>query len=288
MMDYSAMIQNRKSVRGFLDKKVSAAALAEVEAYYQKECQRLVPALKTELRIFGSEAREALEGSAGYENFLIGAPQYLVLLSAEGEYAEENAGFMMEDMILKLTEMDLGSCWITFADADKVKEALKIDSSMKVAAIVAFGYAQKLSKRLRLNILSMSNVDVQAKRHYYDPKVSVYDMVFMNEWGKSDGLDEHIGFYDDMLWEAFYASTLTPSYLNRQPYGFVLRDHRLFLVRKPDEYTDEVSAKLGLGIVMLHFSGTASKWSSKISWELGQAEGISLPEGHTVAAVCNL
>ena len=108
-MDYSAMIQNRKSVRGFLDKKVSAVTLAEVEAYYQKECQRLVPTLETELRIFGSEAREALEGSAGYENFLIGAPQYLVLLSAEGEYAEENAGFMMEDMILKLTEMDLGS-----------------------------------------------------------------------------------------------------------------------------------------------------------------------------------
>lgn len=287
-MDYSAMIQNRKSVRGFLDKKVSAATLAEVEAYYQKGCQRLVPGLETKLHIFGSEAREALEGSAGYENFLIGAPQYLVLLSAEGEYAEENAGYMMEDMVLKLTEMDLGSCWITFADADKVKEALKIDSSMKVAAIVAFGYTQKLSKRLRLNILSMSNVDVQAKRHYYDPKVSVYDMVFMNEWGKSDGLDEHIGFYDDMLWEAFYASTLTPSYLNRQPYGFVLRDHKLFLVRKPDEYTDEVSAKLGLGIVMLHFSGTASKWSSKISWELGQAEGIDLPEGHTVAAVCNL
>lgn len=287
-MDYSAMIQNRKSVRGFLDKKVSAGTLAEVEAYYQKECQRLVPSLETELRIFGSEAREALEGSAGYENFLIGAPQYLVLLSAEGEYAEENAGFMMEDMILKLTEMDLGSCWVTFADADKVKEALKIDSSMKVAAIAAFGYAKKQAKRLRLNILSMSNVDIQAKRHYYDPKVGIDDMVFMNEWGNSDGVDDQIGFYDDMLWEAFYAATLTPSYLNRQPYGFVIRDHRIFLVRKPDDYTDEVSAKLGLGIVMLHFSGAASKWSGKLKWELGQAGELSLPEGHTVAAACNL
>ena len=287
-MDYSAMIQNRKSVRGFLDKKVSAVTLAEVEAYYQKECQRLVPSLETELRIFGSEAREALEGSAGYENFLIGAPQYLVLLSAEGEYAEENAGFMMEDMILKLTEMDLGSCWVTFADADKVKEALKIDSSMKVAAIAAFGYAKKQAKRLRLNILSMSNVDIQAKRHYYDPKVGIDDMVFMNEWGNSDGVDDQIGFYDDMLWEAFYAATLTPSYLNRQPYGFVIRDHRIFLVRKPDDYTDEVSAKLGLGIVMLHFSGATSKWSGKMKWELGQAGELSLPEGYTVAAACNL
>lgn len=288
-MDYSAMIQNRRSVRGFQDKEVSAAALAEIKAYYQKECRRLVPSLETELHIFGSEAREALEGSAGYENFLIGAPQYLVLLSAEGEYAEENAGFMMEDMILKLTAMDLGSCWITFADADKVKAALKIDSSMKVAAIAAFGYGEKLTKRLRLNILSMSNVDARAKRHYYAPKLGIYDMVFMNEWGNDHGLDEFIGFYDDMLWEAFYASTLTPSYLNRQPYGFILRDHKIYLVQKPDPYTDEVSAKLGLGIVMLHFFGAASKWSSQINWELGgAAEEIALPEGHTVAAICNL
>lgn len=286
-MNYSAMIQNRKSVRGFSDKKVSEATLKEIGNYYQTGCQRLFPSLDTELLIYGSEAREALEGAAGYENFLIGAPQYLVLLSAEDEYAEENAGYMMEDMILKLTEMDLGSCWITFADADKVKEALHIENPMKVAAIAAFGYAEKQTKRLRLNILSMSNVDARAKRHYYAPKVDIYDMVFINEWGNSQGLDEFIGFYDDMLWEAFYAATLTPSYLNRQPYGFVLCDHKIYLVQKPDEYTDTVSAKLGLGIVMLHFSSVAAQFSGKADWKLGTAE-LALPEGYTVAAISDL
>ena len=71
-MNYSALIQNRKSVREFADKPVSAAALAEIEAYYQKSCQRLVPELETKLCVFGQEAREALEGAAGYESFLIG------------------------------------------------------------------------------------------------------------------------------------------------------------------------------------------------------------------------
>ena len=33
-----------------------------------------------------------MEGAAGYESFLIGAPNYLVLLSAKGELAGENAG----------------------------------------------------------------------------------------------------------------------------------------------------------------------------------------------------
>ena len=65
-MNYSALIQNRKSVREFADKQVPAAALAEMEAYYQKSCQRLIPALETKLCVFGQEAREALEGAAGY------------------------------------------------------------------------------------------------------------------------------------------------------------------------------------------------------------------------------
>lgn len=60
-MNYSALIQNRKSVREFADKPVSAAALAEIETYYQKSCQRLVPELETKLCVFGQEAREALE-----------------------------------------------------------------------------------------------------------------------------------------------------------------------------------------------------------------------------------
>ena len=129
-MNYSALIQNRKSVREFADKPVSAAALAEIEAYYQKSCQRLVPELETKLCVFGQEAREALEGAAGYESFLIGAPNYLVLLSAKGDQAGVNAGYMMEDLVLKLTDMDLGCCWITFTDSEKVKAALKIDSQI--------------------------------------------------------------------------------------------------------------------------------------------------------------
>jgi hypothetical protein len=92
-----------------------------------------------------------------------------------------------------------------------------------------------------------------------------------------------------MLWESLYAATLTPSYLNRQPYRFVLKEHQVILVQKPDEYTDEVSAKLGLGIVMLHFISVASQWSAKVEWKLDEnVEGLNLPEGHRIAAVCTL
>ncbi len=287
-MNYSALIQNRKSVREFTDQKVSADVLAEITAYHQKSCQRLIPDLKTELRVFGEEAGEALLGAAGYQSFLIGAPQYLVLLSAQDPHAGENAGYIMEDLILKLTDLDLSCCWLTFTDSTQVKLALQITSDMDVAAIVAFGYGVKTTKRLRLNVLSMSNVDICAQRQYFAPKNSIHDMVFMHTWGNRDGVDEFIGFYDDMLWEAFYAASLSPSYLNRQPYGFVIRDGKLILVRKPDSYTTEIDGKLDLGIVLLHFTSVASQWAGKITWSFADGEQLQLPEGHTAVVSCAL
>ena len=288
-MNYSALIQNRKSVREFADKKVPASALAEIEAYYQKSCQRLVPELETKLCVFGEEAKAALEGAAGYKSFLVGAPNYLVLLSAKGDLAVENAGYMMEDMVLKLTDMDLGCCWLAFTDSEKIKSALKIDSALDVVAIVAFGQGVKTTKRLRVNILSMSKVDISAQRQYFAPKHGLHDMVFMNTWGNCEGVDEYIGFYDDMLWEAFYAAAQSPSYLNRQPYGFIIHDGQITLVKAPDSYTDEIDGKLGLGIVLLHFTSTASQWAGKIKWSFGaDAAKLQLPEGYETVASCKV
>lgn len=290
IVDYSAMIENRKSVRAFRKDSVSASVISEIDSFYQNECHRLVPAIRTQIQFFGIEAREALEGAAGYNDFLVGAPQYLVLLSEEAEYAEENAGYIMEDLVLKMTDMGIDSCWLTFFDASKVKEALKLDTDLQVAAIVAFGYGEKRAKKMRLNILSMAKVTLAAKRHYYDPKVSIDDIVFMEQWGQSEGVEEHIGFYDDILWHAFRAATLSPSYMNRQPYGFVIHgQHQITLVRTADEFTDDVSAKLNLGIAMLHFAAVAAQFGGEADWTLGAEDSsLKLPEGYSVAASCRI
>lgn len=286
-MNYSALIENRKSVREFTDKAVSEDLLAKVKAYYENDVMRLLPQLRTQLLILGEEAKNALEGAAGYNQFLVGAPNYLVLLSQGNTWMDVNAGYIMEDLVLKLADLGLDSCWVTFTDSDRVKKAVGIDSPLEVAAIVAFGYGVKTTKRLRLNILSMSNVDISAKRRYFEPKRSLYDMVFMNAWGDTYKLDDYIGFFDDMLWEAFHAASLAPSYLNRQAYGFVIHDSQISLVRRPDSYTTGKDGDLSLGIVMQHFAAAASGWAGKINWQLGSEAGdLALPEDHAVVASC--
>jgi len=282
-MKYSALIQNRKSVREFSDRYVSFEDIEKIKTYYNHHVRRLLPEVETELRMFGLDARAVLEGAAGYKQFLVGSPQYMVLLSAKGPNSGENAGYIMEDLILKLTDMGLDSCWMTFTDSEYVKTALEIDSPLEVAAIAAFGYGVKTTKRLRLNVLSMSKVDVAAQRQYFAPKKGVSDLVFLNDWGSRQGVEEFIGFYDDMLWEAFYAASLSPSYLNRQPYGFVLRDGRVYLVQVPDEHTDEIDGRLGLGIVLLLFYDVAEQWAGKVAWSF-EDKALELPDGYKVVA----
>ena len=282
-MNYAALIQNRKSVREFRDEVVLFRLLERVKEHYHNNLRRLVPEIGTELYFFGTDAREALEGAAGYHKFLVGAPQYLVLLSKDHPQAGLNAGFIMEDLILKLTDLGLDSCWVTFTDSELVKEVLGVDSDLQVAAIAAFGYGVKTTRRLRLNIKSMSSIDIIAKRQFFEPKVSVRELVHRGTWGDRDGLDNAIGFYDDMLWEAFYAASLAPSYLNRQAYGFLLKPGSVTLVSKPDAYNTAIDRDLSLGIVMHHFTVTAENWAGKLSWSFDSSD-VSLPDGHKAIA----
>ena len=277
-MNYIAMIQNRKSVRAFRSKEVSDATLAELRTHYERNCRRLIPELATELVILDADAQSALEGAAGYQQFLIGAPHYLMLLSAPHIHAEENAGYMMEELVLKLTELDIDSCWLTFTDSARIKTALGLTTPLEVAAIVAFGYGEKTQKKLRLNILNMSTVDVTVERQYFAPKKGIRELVNVDTWGNKEGLDEMLGFYDVMLWQAFYAVSLAPSYLNRQPYGFLVRDHEIIFVQISDPYTDGTDAGLDTGIALLHFAAVAAQLLGKGRWEL-DPEGVEgIPE----------
>ena len=288
-MNYSALIQNRKSFRQFKEKQVSSRDVAQVREYYDRSVRRLFPEIRTELQVYGTDARAALEGAAGYNQFLVGAPQYLVLLSENHPMMHLNAGYLMEDLVLKLTEMNLDTCWLTFADSADVKKALLVDPGMEVAAIVAFGYGVKTTKRLRLNVRSMSDVDLVAQHRYMEPKRSVYDMAFIDFWGNTYKLDEHIGFFDEMLWESLYAATLAPSYLNRQAYGFVIHPGGISLVSRPDAYNAPIDGELSLGIVMHHFTAVAENWTGKIIWRFGKTTAeLELPEGHEVIATCAL
>ena len=100
-MNYSLLIENRRSVREFTTQHICPCALTKIKDFYNESCRRLDGTIKTALLVFGTDARQKLEGAAGYERFLIGAPNYLVLLSEKTPLSGLNAGYIMQDISLK-------------------------------------------------------------------------------------------------------------------------------------------------------------------------------------------
>ena len=60
------------------------------------------------------------------------------------EYYRIDLGIAMEHMVLKATELGLGTCWVGWFKEDKVKEILNIPERVRVSALLAVGYPKDI------------------------------------------------------------------------------------------------------------------------------------------------
>ena len=65
------------------------------------------------------------------------------------EYYQIDLGIAMEHMVLKATELGLGTCWIGWFDESTLKKILNIPNKIKVSALLAVGYSKDESSRKR-------------------------------------------------------------------------------------------------------------------------------------------
>lgn len=285
MMNYSKLIEERVSSRAFKDKPVPAKVIDALLAYYEKGAARLFDEIRTELIIAGTKDREKLERTAGYNEFLIGAPQYLILLTEDSPNAFINAGYIMEDLSLKLQELSCGACFITFADGAAIKKALSISSDKTVAAILAFGIPTPIRKKIHVNILTMSNVIVKGGKSYFAPKKSIGDLACFDS--NRDNLEDCLDKYGDALREPLRAASLAPSYMNCQPYSFLIKGHKVCLIGEPNDLTPAIDYNLNLGVVLLHFTAVLEDYIGRVTWTFTE-ESPALPGGAKQIAYCEI
>ena len=139
-MDYYNLAIKRESTRSFKRRPVSDKQLAELSGYFP-QCARLLPEIETDIRILGAEVCSLLKGCAGYHDLMIEAPNYLVIASRPEAHYLENAGYMGEDLVLKMTELEIETCWITINDEEEAGRRLELSEGMRPAALIAFGNA---------------------------------------------------------------------------------------------------------------------------------------------------
>jgi len=70
----------------------------------------------------------------------------------------------MEHMVLKATELGLGTCWIGWFREEKIKEILGIPGSIRVTALLTVGYPGN---------------EASAKRK----RKSLEEIVYRDKWG---------------------------------------------------------------------------------------------------------
>lgn len=277
-MNYFELATKRKSTRDFKDKEVSESLMAKIKAYFM-DCKRLVPAIKVEFRIIDPKLSPMMNGCVGYKDYLIEAPHYLLILSEKADRYIENAGFIGEDIVLKMTDMDIDTCWITISDSKKLKERLNLNTDMEPAALIAFGYEKATLSLKRLDIVNQSNVTMKKRSGYEAPKLYIEDAIYAEDMGIKEE-NSTLDHYTD-LYQALVAACCAPSFLNLQPYRFIIDDGLFILVSLEHGQTSEEDQALNLGILMLNFYAVLSQRSGVYGkWELKAPEkALELPEG---------
>jgi nitroreductase len=160
-MDFTELVQARRSVRTFSGEEVSEKIIRQVV-----ECARLAPSWKNQqcwhFIVIRDKERIAEIVSAGMvlgNSWLKKAP---VLLVACGDplksgdrggipYYLVDVSIALEHIVLGATEMGLGTCWVGIFDEKKLMECLDIPKNLKIVALTPLGYpADNMSVRERL------------------------------------------------------------------------------------------------------------------------------------------
>lgn len=251
-------LKDRKSVRDFKNKKVKKDILEEIQSYceeFEEEESKIgfeFPMFEDGKRIF-----ESLSGVGGYAGVMIESPHYIGLKLLDGnEDSEIYGAYYMEKLITKLTELNLGSCWISLAGVEpKIKEILFDLKDERMDYILAIGHPARKNP---------------FKTESTSSRLGVDDIVFDGKIGNSMDQDEleHRGL-DDL----FYYIRFAPSGYNSQPWRFILKQNKVSLLLS--YITEDELSLTDAGIIMYYFENLAKSLGIENSWKLVNKSDIA-------------
>ncbi len=181
----------RKSVRSYRKEPLEDMLLTEIDEHF-RSLINLFDEGRTDMRIFDN-----LNGRIRLRHIgSVKAPYYLIFYAENSTRSEMNMGFLMQEMVLYLTTKGLGSCYI---GSRNIRRDLREKDGIPMVGLVAFGRAAG----------SPTRKPIDAKRKSLDEICVIKDkpVQWMNQLVE--------------------AARIAPSANNRQPWRFVVCDHRI-------------------------------------------------------------
>ncbi len=233
---------------------------------------------------FGNSARFRFVGATesdfsslkdlGTYGFIKGAKSFIIGAVKKNEKDLEDYGYLMERLILYLTDLGLATCWLG-ASFNKSSFAEKMDLSGDevIPAVTPVGY--RAEKR--------GAVDSLIRRAAGSKNRKKGDEIFFSEEFNIPLTQEEAGKYSLPL----EMVRLAPSASNKQPWR-IIKDKKgnvfHFYLRRTKGYYKEDNIfkmmdlqRIDMGIAMCHFELTANELGLKGKWK-DTDPGIALPE----------
>ena len=156
-MDLDKAIESRHSVRDFKEAKrvnykevidaISSAAKAPL-AGNLSTLRFVIVSNKQKIKDLAIASQQDFIAKAGYVIVVCSDKKSLERYYYEraDRYAKQQAGAAIQNMLLKLTELGLGTCWIGAYSDESVKRILSIPENIDVEAIFPIGYEADTSR----------------------------------------------------------------------------------------------------------------------------------------------
>lgn len=253
----SNFLKDRKSIRDYKKKKLDSKSMENVMSL-MGEIQEEANNEYFDFILFenGEKVHNSLKGIGGYAGVMIESPHYIgIRLKEVSEESVINASYYSEKLMGRLSNLNLGSCWLSIRDVDReIKAVVLGEENKNIAYLVALGYPK--AKNPFINEASSS-------------RLGVGEIVFKEEFGQSiDIIELENRGLDDL----FYYVRFAPSSFNNQPWRFVLEKDKVILLLA---YSDKNRVSLmDAGIIMYYFESLARTIGIENDWVLIDEEDL--------------
>lgn len=135
-MEIVKAIEERHSVRQYVDKEIDASVLAELEAEINecnKESGLNIQLVKNEPKAF--------DGFMAHYGKFSGVKNYVALVGKKGGKLDELCGYYGERIVLKAQQLGLNSCWVAMT-YKKVPDAFTVKKGEKLTVVISIGYGK--------------------------------------------------------------------------------------------------------------------------------------------------
>ena len=245
-MNIEQIIRKRYSVRTYEKKPVEADVRQQVMEYAETVSNPFGP----KLRFKWLDKGEPENGKLGTYGIIKGADLYIGTAVPKDPHAMEALGYEMEKLVLYMTGLGLGTCWLggTF-NRSAFAEAMELAENELFTIVSPVGYPAE-KKSLMEKIMRMGSKG--------DHRVGWEELFFSNDFS-TPLTKEEAGEYKLPL----EMVRLAPSAVNRQPWRIVMKDGAFHFFEKhtrEDEVPGEIDMhRIDVGIALCHFHMTAEE-----------------------------